>query len=317
MIDLVNKRYYLFGLSIILIIAGIIGLAVNGLQLDIQFQGGTIVKIQMNDDKFDPNEIEQVVSDTLGKKVVAQKSKTYNAEDSKNMINLLVLKVSSAETLTGEELNKVYEIVRKDFGAKPNAETDVQSVAPFIGREMLDKGIKAALIASVLIIIYVWWRFSVMSGFAAAIMAIVALLHDAAIMFSVYTIFKIPLNESFIAAVLTILGYSMNDTIIIYDRIRENSRMLKKVPIQELVNKSILQTLSRSINTLLTTLLCIVTVFIFASVNNITSIKEFSLPLIVGLVSGVYSSIFIASPLWMMWKQSQQTKRIKKKAVKA
>jgi preprotein translocase subunit SecF len=132
-------------------------------------------------------------------------------------------------------------------------------------------------------------------------------------MLAVYTIFKLPVNESFIAAVLTILGYSMNDTIIIYDRIRENSNQLRRMPIGELVNRSIIQTLNRSINTIVTVLICLISMLVFSLVYNITSITDFILPLIVGIVSGCYSSIFIASPLWILWKESKQKKKIKTK----
>jgi preprotein translocase subunit SecF len=156
-----------------------------------------------------------------------------------------------------------------------------------------------------------------MSGLSAGVTSVIALLHDAAILLSVYTVFNIPLNESFIAAVLTILGYSMNDTIIIYDRIRENSSLLRKFPIGELVNKSILQTLARSINTVLTVLICIATIYIYASINNIESVKQFSFPLMVGIASGCYSSIFIASPLFVMWKESQAKRKIAAKPSRA
>jgi len=270
----------------------------------------------MADENFDTTKIESVIGSTINKKVVAQKLQTYNAKDVNDKIDLLMLKVSSENTLTDTEFNKVVEVLRSEFNVKPDAEMDVQSVQPFIGKEMMQNGLKAALIASVLIILYVWWRFSAMSGLSAAIMAIIALLHDALIMFSVYTIFRVPINESFVAAILTILGYSMNDTIIVYDRIRENSNLLRKSDVFELVNRSVLQTLTRSINTLLTTVICVLSVFVFASINNIASLKEFTLPLIVGLISGGYSSIFIAGPLWAMWKKSQAVKKIAGKSSK-
>jgi preprotein translocase subunit SecF len=111
------------------------------------------------------------------------------------------------------------------------------------------------------------------------------------------------MNESFYCGHLTILGYSMNDTVIIYDRVRENSSLLRKMPIAELVNRSILQTLNRSINTVVTVLISILTVFIFASVYKIHSVTEFTFPLLIGITSGCYSSIFIASPLYVMWKE--------------
>ncbi len=310
MIDLMGKRYYFFIISVLIIVAGLVGFFVNGLELDIQFQGGTIIKIEMQNSEFDTNNISSVLSSSLGKSISAQKSETNNPENPNDRIDMLVLKVSSEETLTADELNRVYEILEQEFGVSPQVQKDDKSVAPFIGKELMNKGLTAVLIASILIIIYVWWRFSVMSGLAAALMAIAALLHDALVMLSVYSLFRIPLNEAFVAAVLTILGYSMNDTIIIYDRIRENTGHFKKGSTKELVNRSVLQTISRSANTLLTTLITILTVYIFAAVNNISSLKEFTLPLIVGLVSGTYSSLFVASPLWMMWKQYSMKKRV-------
>jgi preprotein translocase subunit SecF len=315
MFDIFGKRHYFFALSIFIVISGLIGLIVNGVQLDIQFQGGTVIQIEMNDDNFDTSKVESEVGSAIGKKVTAQKLQAYNAEDSGNNINLLSLKVSKEDTLSGEELNKVVDILKTDFNAKADAQIQVQSVEPFIGKELLQRGILAAIIASVLIVLYVWWRFSVMSGLSAAIFANLALLHDAYVMFAIYVIFKIPLNESFIAAVLTILGYSINDTIIIYDRIRENTRMAKGMPIAQLMNTSVIQTLSRSINTTITTLICITTVFIFASVNNIQSLKEFSFPLLIGLVSGTYSTLFIASPLWAVWQETKAKKKLASKSV--
>jgi preprotein translocase subunit SecF len=314
MVDLVGKRKYFFALSILLILAGIIGLIVNGLELDIQFQGGSIIRVQMPDDQFDETLIADSLSQTIGKQVSGQKSRTYNPENADDAINMLVLKVSSRDTLTGDELNKVFEVLERDYGMKTNAERDIQSVAPFLGKEMMNKGLRAVVISLALIILYMWFRFRLISGLTAAVVAVIALLHDTAIMMAVYSIFRLPLNESFIAAVLTILGYSMNDTIIVYDRVRENSRIMKKMPLEDLVNVSIIQTLSRSINTLVTTLISIVTIYIFASVFNITSIKEFTFPLIIGLISGAYSSIFIAGPIWMMWKKSRDIKKVSGKA---
>jgi preprotein translocase subunit SecF len=314
MIDLFGKRHYFFALSIVLILAGIIGFIINGVVLDIQFEGGTLMQIEMNDNQFDTAKVENLINSAIGKKVTAQKMQTYNVKDASDKIDILALKASKSDTLTGEEINKVNELLKKEFNVKTDAHLQILSVAPFMGAEMLRKGLLAALIASVLIVIYVWWRFSVMSGLSAALFANLALLHDAAIMFAVYTIFRLPLNESFVAAVLTILGYSINDTIVIYDRIRENTGILRKVPVSELVNRSVIQTMARSINTTVTVIICVVTLVIFASVNNITSIKEFTMPLLVGLISGTYSTIFIASPLWAMW---QQYKAKRKAAAKA
>lgn len=312
MIDLMSKRNYCFAFSIIILVIGFIGLLVNGIQLDIQFQGGTILQIVMEDDSFNSNDIEVEVSDLISKSVTAQKLQTYNPENAEDMINILMLKVSSEDTLTDTELNSVVNMISENYNVNENAQMEVQSVAPFIGAEMLQNGLKATILALALIIIYVWWRFRVM-GLAAAITAVVALLHDVVIMFAVYIVFKIPINESFVAAMLTILGYSLNDTIIIYDRIRENTRIMGKADTEALVNTSVVQTLTRTITTSITTLVCVIVVYIFGAVYNIQSLKDFSFPLMFGLISGTYSTIFIASPLWLIWKKAQEKRVVKRK----
>jgi preprotein translocase subunit SecF len=148
-----------------------------------------------------------------------------------------------------------------------------------------------------------------MSGLLAGLTAVIALVHDIAIMVSVYAIFNIPVDESFIAAVLTILGYSINDTIVIYDRIRENSKISRKDTIDGLVNKSITQSMSRTINTTVTTVMCVLTIYLFAMYNGIGSIQEFTFPILIGLIAGTYSSIFIASPLWVVFRQREARKK--------
>ena len=141
-------------------------------------------------------------------------------------------------------------------------------------------------------------------------MALLALLHDCLIVFFAFVLFKMPLNDNFIAVLLTIIGFSVNDTIIIYDRIRENKITAKhKMPIEELVNKSITQSLTRSINTGGTTFLAVAIIYIFATIFGIDSIKSFALPLSIGLVSGCYSTICIAGPLWVMWQKHKEKKK--------
>jgi preprotein translocase subunit SecF len=317
MIDLIGKKNYFFALSALIIIAGIVGFIFNGLQLDIQFQGGTIMQIQMPDNNYDTVKAENIVMQTIQKKANVQKSSTFNAEKGGSTINLMVLNIASKDTLNQSQRTQVLGALRKEFNIKTDAQITVSSVEPFIGKELEKDALLAVFWASFIIILYVWWRFKVMSGLSAGVMAVVAMLHDILIMFSFYVIFKIPINDLFVAAVLTVIGYSMNDTIIIYDRIRENSSLLRKVPIGQLVNKSVVQTLNRSINTVVTVLICLVTTFIFASFRNITSIRDFTLPLIVGITSGCYSSIFIASSLYVVWMEHQTKKKISSRPVKA
>ena len=318
MIDFMGKRNIFFAIPIILIIVGIIGFFVNGgLNYDIQFQGGTILQIEMSDDTFDANEIGSTVSTALNKTVTPQKLKTYNPKNADESINILMLKVPSHSTLTDDEIKNIVDLLRKDYNVKSDAQIQVQSVQPFIAAETKRKGLTAISVASILIVGYIWWRFSTISGLPAAITALIAVLHDATIMLVTYAVFKIPINESFIAAVLTILGYSVNDTIIIYDRIRENSSKMRKIPLEELTNISLTQTMNRTIYTTVTTMLAVVTVYAFSVIYNIQSIKDFSFPLIIGLISGTYSTLFIATPLWMMWKKRQDKAKIVAKKVKA
>lgn len=307
MVNLIGKRYYFFALSILIILSGIVAFVIHGgFNLDIQFKGGTVINIEMTDKKFDTTKIENDVTKQINKKVTAQMSEIPGINGGKAVY---MLKLSIADELPTEDTTKIVNFLNSGtYGVKKDSTPEIDSISPAIGKELRNNALMAAVVAIILIILYIWWRFRIMSGLSAGVMGVIALLHDAMVMLSVYTIFNIPLNESFIAAVLTILGYSMNDTIIIYDRIRENSSLLRKVPISELVNKSILQTLNRSINTVLTVLVSVITVYAFASYYGIESVKEFTFPLLVGLASGCYSSIFVASPLYVMWKEHKAKK---------
>ena len=314
MIDIIGKRKYLFILSAVLILIGVLFLVINGgFNWDIQFEGGTIIKIEMQDDNYDAISVETDIENLLGKSVTVQKEKTFNPDDQSNSIALLSLKVAKDNTLTSEEINAVVDFLTQEYNIKAGIQPQIQSVEPFIGVELRNKALMAAGWAMLLIVIYVGIRFRVMSGVSAALFGIVALVHDALIMLSVYTVFNMPVNEVFVAAILTIIGYSMNDTIVIYDRIRENSALMHKADLETMVNTSVVQSLPRTINTLVTTLLTITTLYVFAAIFNVESIRQFAFPLIIGLTSGSYSSIFIATPLWMVWRKY----RIKKKILDA
>lgn len=326
MIDLMSKKYYFFALSLIIILTGIVFLFIRGgFNLDIQFTGGTIIQMRMTDKsvdsktadgyKIDFEKAEKTVKDVLDKNVIIQKEIVPDPKNTNKSFVVMSVSIASQDTLDTNEMQKAEAAIIKEFKLKEGtAVISEQSVEPFIGKELLQNGLMAILISSLLIIMYIWYRFKIMSGLSAGVFAVVALVHDVLIMLTVYLVFNIVVNESLIAAILTIIGYSMNDTIIVYDRIRENNTQLRKIPIGELVNRSILQTLARSINTEITVLICIITVFMFSIFYNIRSIQEFTLPLIIGLLSGCYSTIFISSPLWIMWKESQEKKRISAKS---
>lgn len=314
-INFIGKRYYFFALSALFIILGIVSFVRNdGLNYDIQFQGGTLMQFEMEHGDFEPNKASNILSDALDKIVTVRKSETGAAGtgDESDSNIFLMLDIAERERLSDEERNLVTSIVRgenqeydlgEEFAVVEGSQVSINMVDPSIGEQLKQNAIWAVVISAILIILYIWLRFSAMSGLSAGLMAIVALLHDILIMFSVYTIFNLPINESFIAAVLTIIGYSMNDTVVIYDRIRENSSLLRKTRIRELVNKSITQCLPRTINTTFAVLLSVSMVFIFATMANVQSIREFSFPLMIGVLSGTYSSIFVATPLYVMLKE--------------
>ncbi len=308
--DFIKHQKKFFAISAVIILAGLVAFLINGVNLDVQFSGGTRILIETNGE-VDAQKADALVEAAVGKTVTSQMQQTSNPESENKTIYMLRLDIASKETLTDEERNIVIDTVTQNFDVKEGGSQEILSVRPSIGSETLNNGLLAVLIASGIIVFYVTWRFSAMHGFAAAITALVALVHDILVVFGMYTIFRLPLGEVFISAVLTIIGYSLNDTIIIYDRIRENSKLMKKNTLEEIVNTSIMQSLTRTINTAATTLLTVATLYVFAAVNNITSLMDFALPLMVGFIAGVYSTVFIASPLWLMWRKSSMRKTLR------
>ena len=326
MFDFYNKRKIFFVISLLVILTGIVFFFINdGFVLDIQFQGGTQMQIEVNDSDFNidnPNDdlikAEEVILGIINKRITARHTHSMASDEGTKRVDFLVIGVPTGEQMLSDtEQGQVVSALKEEFNIKEDAQINAEGVDASISKGLKSKGILAVILASTLMLIYIWIRFNIMSGLFAGLTAVVALIHDITIMLSVYVIFGIPLNETFIAAVLTILGYSINDTIVIYDRIRENSKQSRKDSIEGLVNKSINQSLKRTINTSITTLMAVIIVYIFASISGITSLKEFALPIIVGLIAGTYSSIFIATPLWGGWKSSQQKKQISQKPSKA
>lgn len=288
MFNIVNKRNIFFAISLIVFIIGGICFGINGgLNTDIDFTGGTAIYVDLGTE-YDEPAIRKAVDDVEGVTV----SSVQRTDE-----NSAVIKTTSIDT---ELRAKVTEALTAQF--KDSTILSVDNVSANVGKELWSNAALSICIAVILMLIYITFRFEVLSG----ISAILALTHDMLVMISIYAIFRFPVNTSFIAAILTILGYSINATIVVFDRIRENTRFLKKESFGEIVNKSIWQTMGRSINTTITTLLTIVMVYILG----VPSIRDFALPLIVGIVAGTYSSIFIAGQFWVLFK-GKDAKKIK------
>ena len=301
-----NKTKYMIIVSCAVILAGIIfGVIFGGLNLGIDFTGGSILTIDMGED-FDLN----VVNDALETNGIDPATTQINrSEDTQAIIRMQELPDTVDDAAFRENL---VDTLAKTY---PNAAGgEIESVGGATTGEIITNAFLSVLIASVLMLIYIWIRFELFSGIAA----VVALIHDVLIMTAVMCIARIPVNSSFIAACLTIVGYSINDTIVVFDRIRENNKKLsgKSMSRMEVADHSIRETLPRTINTSLTTLITILAVYIFG----VASIKEFALPIIVGLISGTYSSIYIASPIWVSlveWRRRRHNKGVGHKGQKA
>ncbi len=189
----------------------------------------------------------------------------------------------------------------------------VSSVDPVMGKEFLGKCLVAMIIASVLMVLYVAFRFRKIGGFSAGLTAIVAVINDCFVAFTAFVVFDFPIDDNFFAVILTIIGYTLNSTIVIYDRVRENKKKLgKKIPVAQLVNRSINETLARTIYTNLTFLMSVLAVVIVALIFGISSILSFAVPMLFGIISGCYSSLFISNILWVMWQEKKAEKEKKK-----
>ncbi|HBP38911.1 MAG TPA: protein translocase subunit SecF [Clostridiales bacterium] len=297
MFSFYKHRKWYFLLSAVLLLTGLLVAILFGIKLDITFKGGSILKYSFTG-TIDLQKTEDAVSEAIDLIVTCQETSSFSS-DATN----LVINVAGNQALSLDQQTAIQDALAKLYPDIPFNLESSNLVDPFIGRELLVKGLWAILIASVLIVAYVWFSFRSMSGPSAGVMALVALFHDVILVFFVFVVLRIPLNESLVAVILSILGFSINDTIVVYDRIRENERLTKgKMPLPDLVDLSVNQSLTRSINTSLCTFGAVTVAYIFAVINNIDSIKEFALPMMIGLISGSYSTIFLAGPLWVMWK---------------
>lgn len=299
-IDFFKKRFVFFAVSIIIIAIGLAVTAVSGVRLDIQFQGGSIVRYTY-EGEFNNSQLQSDIEEAIGMEVSSIQESYSQVTDTRS----ISINIAGREALTPDQTSAIRELLTEseEYSANNFSFYEANLVNPAIGGEQLRSGIYALLIAFVLIILYVWFRFRSMSGPSAGIMALVALLHDVVIVFVAFTLLRISINEVFIAVILTVVGYSINDTIVIYDRVRENIKHSDgKKSLVELVNLSINQSLARTINTSLATIGAMAVTYVFASLYDIQSIQQFALPMIIGLTSGFYSTVFIATPLWITWK---------------
>lgn len=280
---IVENRKKFFAASLIVIIIGFAAMIFNAqagrgaFQYDVEFTGGTSFDLDLGQD-YEQEDLQKIITDVTG-----QDSPQIQQVIGTNEATVKIQSIDSAtrETLT----NAILE-------AYPNAVMgEVNDVSGTVSHEMQTAAIKATLIAAVAMLLYISLRFH---DFRAGGSAIIALLHDVLIVLTAYAVFRIPVNNTFIVVLLTILGYSINATIVIFDRIRENKSAFHANQTAEKINKSISQTLARSINTSLTTFFTVGAIYVLG----VPALKEFALPMMIGILAGAYSSVCISGSIW-------------------
>ena len=284
MLKIVEKTKIFFTISLIVIFIGMAFVVTKGLNLGIDFKGGTAITINMKQ-QFVKADVDKIIDKHAKGEYL---SKTVN--DGKE-IEITI----KSDALSAIETGAMIKEIKTQFKSSELISQD--TIGASIGTELKSKAITALILSMFFMLVYVGIRFEFKFGAAA----IIALFHDILIVVTVYAVLQIPVNATFIAAILTVVGYSINDTIVIFDRIRENQNIMRKSSIEDMTNTSVTQTMARSINTVATVLLCIISVYIF-----VPSIRDLSLPLIFGIAVGCYSSIFIASPVWVLLKKRRK-----------
>ena len=333
MFNIMKYRSIFLGISLVLVLASIASIIFVGFNLDTDFAGGLAVTYKI-DSEFTVADVEKITNEALGSdqspssvqksgdnevvikfgfdnKLETDEARSDFAMEKINAITAALTDKYGTEAPVEEAATEeatTEEAIAEETAAEENATEETATavvgvekmsediVSPSTGRELARSALWMSILACLAILLYVTFRFEFTSG----VVAILALVHDVVILLGIYSVLRISVNTNFIAAILTVLGYSINNTIVIMDRIRENTRHARKETYGEIANKSIVQTMNRSINTTITTLLTIGMVYIMG----VPSIQSFSLPIIIGLFVGFYSSVFVSGPLWALWRDA-------------
>lgn len=290
--NFLGKRYLFFAISAIVILPGLIILATGGLPLSIDFTGGSLLEVAFSGTTPSTEDVLAVYDKANIKDASAQSTETGNI-------------VIRSEFLDNEKRDVLLTAMSEAFG-----ETTVQrfdSVGPSIGKQVTSRAAMAVTVSSLLVVLYIAWSFRGVKGaYRYGVSAVLAMIHDVALIFSISAVggllFGWEIDSLFLTALLTVIGFSMQDSIVVFDRIRENSSTLRRIDYETLVNHSIVQTLQRSINTqLMTVEFLLLALAFFGGVT----LQQFVVVLLVGLMSGTYSSIFIAAPILVVWEQKE------------
>lgn len=281
--QIIQRRKIFYIISLLLIIPGIISLFYQGLNLGIDFKGGSILQIKL-DSSVESSEVRSVLADFGLEKAEVQKE----VQKSDGIFYI------RTEELSNEKTNEIMAAMKKEFGEVTLMNSEF--VGGTIGNELTRNALIAIAISALAMLIYISFRFE----WSFAVASVLAIIHNVLVVLGAFSIMQWEVSTAFIAAILTIVGYTINDTIIIFDRVRENMRVVKRPDYMELLNKSILQTMNRSLNTVLTSIFTLIALLIFGG----ATIKLFVTAMLIGFIVGAYTSIFIASPLWYEIKKT-------------
>jgi preprotein translocase subunit SecF len=294
--DFIGKRYWWFALSALFMLPGLISMAVQGFNLGIDFTGGTLLDLKFAQ-PVTVAQVRDVLKDYRLEGSTIQLAAGAKTDTSQNVF-------VRTHVLSEDERTAVLQGLKQKLGSFEVLR--IEKVGAVIGSELTRQAIIALVVSWLLIIAYISWRFE----FKFGISAIIALIHDCIVVLGIFSLFRLEVDASFVAAILTIVGYSINDTIVIFDRIRENLKTHRKTEsFESLVNRSIWQTMTRSIYTVVTVLFCSVALYFFGGETT----KNFALALTIGFVSGAYSSVCNASPVWVTLKEMSERRRVEAK----
>lgn len=283
MLKIIEKTKIWFSISLIIILIGVFTMVTKGLEYGLDFKGGTVVEISVGKD-FNKSDIDNI-------------TKKYASDIQSNKVNNTSIEIKSA-TLTSDDVSNIVKDIKVKY--KDSSLVNQEQIGAAIGKEARVKALQAVAVAIVFIFIYIGFRFEIKFGAAA----IISLIHNVLVMLSVYAVLRVPIDSSFIAAALTVIGFSVHDTIVVFDRIRENEKSMRRVDATIVANASLTQTLARSINTVLTVVITLTSVYIL-----VPSVRIFSEPILIGIITGCYSSLCIATPFWVILKKRFAKKR--------
>ena len=297
--DFVGFRKISLIISITLFVLCIVLSLVMGVEMDISFKGGTLAKYSYTG-TLSEDDVTDFVESKLGKNDVVVDLTTSGDKT--------IISISKTDVLSPEAQEDLTAALQEKYPDNTIVSEQVNAVQPSMGRSFFAKCLLAVALAALFLILYIAYRFRKIGGFSAGLMAVFALVNDLAFAYLAFIIFQIPLNDNFVAVMLTILGYSLNDTIVIFDRIRENRAKMSKEPIDTVVNLSLNQSLGRAISTSLSTVVAMTCVAVVAAVMNLDSIISFAIPMLFGLISGSYTSLFLCPPAWCLWMEKKAKK---------